>query len=398
MKKLYIIVLSLCFILMFGINALAYDVNYKIPFIISNVYDDDEQKFLACQYFVDFTDDGTGGGYTVRLGSECPVLMNQDVNQYHLKASVTGKDVVYWYVHTDNKWHATSWATSPADIDLNKVNPYGHTLLGADHDVYNYLQTEVVIAGGEPVMPISYDEYLTFSLPREGSSTTSKTIVYWINYKIEASSYEDIGIHIYDIDGVTSLDNVAEVESYELEGNTGEQNGIYYTGFLRVRVTYSQNFVGQVGIVCSVNNTETARYLVNGCSLNITAFTDANQDGIDDNTGEEPYEYPDNPGYTSADDVSSGAPDRADYEAGVWGDISCTMDTIKYYITLPFKFIAETFQFIIDWVESSLTWITSVSNLFKVLFGYLPDEVIGGITILFMVTIVFTIIRVVRGS
>lgn len=95
-----------------------------------------------------------------------------------------------------------------------------------------------------------------------------------------------------------------------------------------------------------------------------TDFIDVDEDGLDDRTGQ-PEFIPTMPDYTNPSDI------------GNW--LNDSINDMGNFIT------------------NSASWISNVTNFYNIIFGFLPVEIRGGITVLISVIIIFTILKVIRG-
>jgi len=235
------------------------------------------------------------------------------------------------------------------------------------------------------------EQFCLITSPRDDYRTVSKTVSYSIIYRIKATSSEDIILHIKNNLAVPLAEDT-NIQSYLIKSHTGMQYGDYYEGTLILNVNYKTLFTGTTGIVVSAESVSENRFVSDMKNIQISAFVDSNADGFDDYTLENAYKGPVAPGSGYLDDI-----DRTAYSDDVFGEVQYLGDKLMSYVTMPFKFIGESFEFILEWLATSSSWITGMSNVLSTIFGFLPPEITGGMIFLFLVFVVFAIIKMIRG-
>lgn len=127
--------------------------------------------------------------------------------------------------------------------------------------------------------------------------------------------------------------------------------------------------------------------------LTYLGTVDADGDGYDDRTG-----HPVNQS-KPVDDRKADKPNRDDYPDTILGSLEFYWDTMIYYIKMPFIFIGDAFKSIIDWINTSiLGFIDSFIAIFERLFSFLPYEVVGLLGVGFMVLMIITVVKAIRGD
>lgn len=92
-----------------------------------------------------------------------------------------------------------------------------------------------------------------------------------------------------------------------------------------------------------------------------------------------------------------GSPNRGDYADGILGELQYSFANLIYIITLPFTFIAQLLNNLVSWLNNSMHWIESISAFFTAFFSFLPAEIVGALTMMVFVTVVFSILKLMRG-
>jgi len=123
----------------------------------------------------------------------------------------------------------------------------------------------------------------------------------------------------------------------------------------------------------------------------VQGIVDENADGIDDRTNK--------PNVETAEPLPSESemPVRGSYEDTIFGTLAFTLDTILYFIKAPFVFIGDCLNSILEWLAESTTFIAQVTLFLGAIFGFLPPQFLAGLTAIFSVIVVFTILKVMRG-
>jgi len=90
-------------------------------------------------------------------------------------------------------------------------------------------------------------------------------------------------------------------------------------------------------------------------------------------------------------------PSKTDYPDSIMGKIDYIWDTIGYWLKVPVEALTNIGSTVIKFFQSATSWITNITSIFKVMFGWLPADILAVITLSFSVGIFMTIIRFVRG-
>lgn len=127
--------------------------------------------------------------------------------------------------------------------------------------------------------------------------------------------------------------------------------------------------------------------------LTYLGTVDADGDGYDDRTG-----HPVNQS-KPVDDRKADKPNRDDYPDTILGSLEFYWDSMIYYVKMPFIFIGDAFKSIIDWINTTIFgFIDSFIAIFERLFSFLPYEVVGLLGIGFMVLMIITVVKAIRGD
>ena len=182
------------------------------------------------------------------------------------------------------------------------------------------------------------------------------------------------------VQGVTNVKVTQDITNMKVDGYGQVWAEIFYS-------FTADTAIGANNLIYSVNY-RNFDYQGFRTYTRIEGVVDANNDGIDDRTG-------------VAIDISNPptgiAPVRTNYEDGVFGSISYGIDTLGYYITAPFVFIGNVITDILEWLAGATVWISQISAFLSAIFGFLPPEILAGMIAIFSVTVVFTILRIIRG-
>lgn len=73
------------------------------------------------------------------------------------------------------------------------------------------------------------------------------------------------------------------------------------------------------------------------------------------------------------------------------------LNKIQNIIMMPFKLLGNLITSMFESVVETINSFSSVTNMAGLIFGFLPTEVIGAITALLLIIIVFTAIKIIRG-
>lgn len=219
----------------------------------------------------------------------------------------------------------------------------------------------------EPPPPVDVtnpDEYIrVVSPPRDNWETTNKIIVYRIEGRMK--SPEVPFITITNLAG-TLLTQDNQIFSAMLSNRKDIKDGEYYNVSMDMIVKYNANVIGTQGIKVRIEDSPRGRAINTNRTINIKAFIDSNSDGKDDTTAETPW-----------------TPDYSQQTANVVND--------------PTSWINDTATSVKQWITDSTLWIANVSAFFGAIFGFLPNEIQGAITVTVSVVFLFTLLSIIRG-
>lgn len=234
-----------------------------------------------------------------------------------------------------------------------------------------------------PNVPV-IGEGVTFISPSSGYKDTPSTWQFRVMYNMPvdlSAEKEDIALQV--LGGQEGTGRVISHDfNFEMD-STGQR-------WARGIVTFERGV--KIGVnTISFNVSYKYKTLANHLTVErFTGIVDEDGDGIDDRTGQ-PIQPPE------PEPPVDETPQRDDYEDGVLGSISYSLDYVKHYITAPFRFIGESLSGFVEWLQTSSGWVASVSGFFGAIFAFLPAELSSALIMLFMVVVVFTVMRVMRG-
>ena len=97
------------------------------------------------------------------------------------------------------------------------------------------------------------------------------------------------------------------------------------------------------------------------------------------------------------ENLNSPQPDRSAYDDGVLGSIEYGFDTLGYWITYPFKLVADGIKSLVSMISSGFDWVTDLSGIIGGWFSFLPVEVRTLLLGSFVCVIIAFIIRTFKG-
>ena len=232
------------------------------------------------------------------------------------------------------------------------------------------------VTGEEQYNSIVDSEVIVISKNLVNSNSSSKLLPLTFFVKIRADDWNYVDDHIQVLWKNPST-NIYEnlltssvLDNWNASINNKNQiklSGYYKSGDYIVlnytlNLLFKEDFIGNVPLKITANSDIHNQTISETYIFNIIAFTDSNNDGIDDNTGQ-PY----NPNPTLPD-VSNN---------------DFTLDNAIGMMT--------------NWLSNSMSWLSNITSLIKILFSFLPLEVVGLITLLISIMVIFSIIKVIRG-
>ena len=315
--------------------------------------------------------------------------------------STTG-DTLTWTNTTDNIRQVKLYSEGVSNVTVSSPTKYANTSnIGTSKLTFSLLPDETftvtrnsgdiihldVLKYEAPEIVAPQNEFMYITNPPDDYQTVSKYIVYWVSYQINGTSVNDILLKVRNINNVP-LASDTTVLKYELRDQKASVVNGVVKGSFTLEVQYQNTFVGTTGItVIAENGTKSVADTKN---VIIGSFIDADADGIDDNTGDEPYKPP-----TVVDE--SGIPQRDDFTDDIWGEVSYGFERIMYYITMPLRWIADSLKSVTTWLTESSSWLTEINTFLSGVMGFMPDEIMSAIMMLVTVFVIFAIIKVIRG-
>lgn len=103
------------------------------------------------------------------------------------------------------------------------------------------------------------------------------------------------------------------------------------------------------------------------------------------------------PGTSPPSETKINIPVRSSYPDGFIGDIQFGFDTLFAYIKMPFQFIASLLNSMTSFMGNLLNQISGVIGFVTELFSFLPKEITQALSFLIMFSVLFFIIKMVRG-
>lgn len=298
-------------------------------------------------------------------------------------------------------------------IDYPANSVYNSTVrpdTGAD---ISYIVTSHDISGnsGLPIYPMSYlddviyemynppatdinsigEQYMLITNPPDDYKTVSKTISYSMMYRIKTQSFNDLIISIKSRNNKI-FDDDESIQSYMIRSQTGKQNGDFYEGYITIDVNYKLDFIGETGIIANIKSVSENKFVADLKDIEIVSFIDSNADGINDETNEKQYVPPVSPGEGFIDNV-----ERSDYSDDIWGEIKYQSDKILNFLTAPLRWIADALKDVLEWINESIGFISSISLFFSTFLGFLPLEILTAIQMLIYTFVIFAIVKLIRG-
>lgn len=228
---------------------------------------------------------------------------------------------------------------------------------------------------------------IRFLLPRDGFVDNSFLFTYWVEYRIPwtdpSASPGDITLN-FDGDGKADTMKV-ESSNYDIVNEV-----LIGTVKMSVGHEYGQNIVRAF-----IGSQVAPLYQASVRTTRLEGFVDIDNDGLDDRT-ERPDSNTEQP-WDSTNYNPGGQPTSGDYGVDLLGRVQYGFDTIFYWLTTPFRLVADGFTSIIKTIEESFGWATNFSVMITGLFGFLPGPVVSLLGLAFVTIIIVAVIKVVRG-
>jgi len=271
-----------------------------------------------------------------------------------------------------------------------------------DYDPVDYLQTHNFDTSLFYNTVDEWEEYVKVHSPMKGSMSILKTVNYIYSYRVETGA--DYEIELTDM-SQNLLSESSNVKSFSIDTSNvmlDSTDNDYTIGYVVATVTYNDTFTGSEGTMLMLYNNDNGYMYNEICPVQILAFTDTDLDGLDDSTGESNVAVGGGGGGSWGDEnaeeiFDTTPPDSTTYSDDMVGSIRYGFDTLMYWLTLPLAFIGNGLNYILNWFTNASTWITSISSFFAQLFGYLPSEIVGAMSMLVMATVIFSIFKLFRG-
>lgn len=313
-----------------------------------------------------------------------------------------------------SSWNGTAWSTptnlwaGDHDVMTGSINP---ATVQCNYDVYESYYRNVLFKAKTTVPPPPVDLTQPFLgvmvvplingvLSDDGDATVSKTLEW--QYQIRVPATSGIDMLKYEL-AVTDITLDPLLGNPDLKSLVGQPTQLTLNGATvadgvgkisgKFRTVYQDNFTGLASVSIQVTNTLDNTFYVDTAFIHIDAFVDSDSDGLDDITGEPPY----NPPGGGLELDGGTKPNKADYTDDIFGNIKYGFDMVLYYITAPFVWIGESLADTLEWLSKSMGWITQVSAFFSAFFGFLPTEVTEAMGVIVTVIVIFSVLKVIRG-
>lgn len=188
-----------------------------------------------------------------------------------------------------------------------------------------------------------------------------------------------------EVDGIhTEINNL-----YITMPKTPIQGRYYFTITFSIKHTTGQHttkvgadFITGLGWTSSSN---TYAWYSDEVTFTYKEPIDINGDGIEDNSGD-----------ILPSDTT--VPQRANYPDGIIGDTQYFFDLMGYYISAPFRALAQLFTSLTNLLGNVLNSSQNAISIVTKFFSWLPSEIQAFVTLSFIASLTFTLWRVIRGN
>ena len=228
---------------------------------------------------------------------------------------------------------------------------------------------------------------IRFLLPRDGYVDNSFLFSYLVEYRIP---WDDPSASPSDI--TLNFDGDGKADTMKVDSSTYDIVNEVLIGTVKMSIgqEYGQNIVRAF-----IGSQEAPLYQASVRTTRLEGFVDVNNDGLDDRIQREDanIEQP----WDSSTYNPGGQPSSSEYGDDLLGRVQYGFDTLFYWLTSPFRLVADGFDAIITTMEESFGWATDFSIMITGLFSFLPGPVVSLLGLAFVTIIVVAVIKVVRG-
>ena len=346
--------------------------------------------------------------YTTDVISTAGVTIPVNINRDQLMQTSLGNDILTYTNNTNDFKKVEVYSASTSNITITEPTRYqGTGDITTSKNTYTLAPAERITvyknSGDTVFLNVLYDnqlnqieqpsEYVLINQPYDGYNTVDKYIIVMGTYKILADEPSQVDLlfsNTYFSNGnMYSVANDPNLDGYRLVNHKQYDRGTYVEGFFEYELDFKQTFIGTVSITASVSAPGT--YQIKSSDVTIKAFIDADLNGQDDDTNEGV------PTDINVDDWIENPVNEADYPDDIMGKIRYGFDKLFEIITMPFRFIADSLDSVLDWLAESSTWLKSINTFLSGVMGFVPDEIMSAIIMLITVSVIFAIVKVVRG-